>query len=201
MTPFEKPTTAQKSQRLPSVISHVFAPTILATALLLSTPLRFPQIPWGQALVATTFTTLIPWAVLGLARSTGKISDVHVTRREQRWPLLLSALVSILAGVILLLVTGAEPVMLREVLLILVGLLVTGGITLAWKISIHVAVAAFVLLHALGALAFGPYLAVALVAVISWARVQLHHHTSTQVFAGALVGALVGLLGLLPIPQ
>lgn len=190
--------TPLKTQRLAWLISHVFAPTILVTALLLSTPLWFPQVPWTQAMVATTFTTLIPWAVLGWARSTGKISDVHVTRREQRWPLLVTALISILAGLTVLRVIDAEPVMFREVLLILAGLLLTGSITLLWKISIHVAVAAFVFLHAFADTTFGPYLVVALVAGLSWARVQLQHHTSSQVFAGAIIGALVGLLGLLP---
>lgn len=189
-----------KSPWLPATISHVFAPTILVTALLILTPLRFPQVPWSQALVAATFTTLIPWAVLGWARAKGTVDDVHVTRREQRWPLLLVALVSILVGLTLLWVTQAAPVMIREVLLILAGLLLTGGITLAWKISIHVAVAAFVFLHAFQGFTFGPHLAVAMVAIISWARVQLKHHTSSQVFAGAVIGALVGLLDLLPLP-
>lgn len=187
------------TSRLPRLISHVLAPAILATVLLALTPLRFPEVPWGQALLATTFTTLIPWAALIWARGRGTVSDVHVTRREQRWPLLLVALASILAGLVLMVVTGAEPVMIREVLLILAGLLATGAVTLVWKISIHVAVAAFVFLHAFADQPHGPYLAVAMVAVVSWARVQLSHHTSSQVFAGALVGALIGMLGLLPV--
>lgn len=187
------------TSRLPGLISHVLAPTILATVLLALTPLRFPEVPWGQALLATTFTTLIPWAALIWARGRGTVSDVHVTRREQRWPLLLVALASILAGLVLMLVMRAEPVMIREVLLILAGLLATGAVTLVWKISIHVAVAAFVFLHAFADQPYGPYLAVAMVAVVSWARVRLSHHTSSQVFAGALVGALVGMLGLLPV--
>lgn len=189
-----------KSAWLPATISQVFAPTILVTALLILTPLRFPQVPWSQALVAATFTTLIPWAVLGWARAKGKVDDVHVTRREQRWPLLVVALVSILVGLTLLWVTHADPAIIREVLLILAGLLLTGGITLAWKISIHVAVAAFAFLHAFQAFPFGAHLAVVMVAIISWARVQLKHHTSSQAFAGAIIGALVGLLDLLPLP-
>ncbi|OIH82872.1 hypothetical protein BLJ79_17900 [Arthrobacter sp. UCD-GKA] len=184
---------------LPRLVSHVLAPTVLVTILLALAPLRFPEVSWGQALLATTFTTLIPWAVLVWARGRGRVTDVHVTRREQRWPLLLVALASILAGLVLLVAMQAEPVMIREVLLILAGLLVTGAITLAWKISIHVAVAAFVFLHAFAEQPYGPYLAVAMVATTSWARVQLSHHTSSQVFAGAVIGALVGMLGLLPV--
>ncbi|MDO2933786.1 hypothetical protein Q2T94_05640 [Paeniglutamicibacter sulfureus] len=67
-------------------------PTVLVTALLMFTPLRFPQVSWPHAFVATTFTMLIPWAALVWARKTGKVSDIHITRREQRWPLLLTAL-------------------------------------------------------------------------------------------------------------
>lgn len=186
------------SHQLARVLSHVLAPTILATALLLLTPLRFPSVPWSQALLATTFTTLIPWAVLGWARATGKVSNVHVTEREQRWPLLLVALVSILCGIGLMVLTHAQAMMIREVLLILAGLLITGAITLVWKISIHVAVASFVFLHTFADQTYGPYLAVAMVALTSWSRVKISHHTSSQVFAGAIVGALVGLLGLIP---
>ena len=184
---------------LPRLVSHVLAPTVLVTVLVALTPLRFPEVPWGQASLATTFTTLIPWAALMWARARGKVSDVHVTRREQRWPLLLVALASIVVGLGLLVATRAEPVLIREVLLVLAGLLATGAITLVWKISIHVAVAAFVFLHAFAEQPYGPYLAVAMVAITSWARVQLSHHTSSQVFAGAIVGALVGMLGLLPV--
>lgn len=184
---------------LPRLVSHVLAPTILVTVLLALTPLRFPEVPWVQALLATTFTTLIPWAALIWARDRGKVTDVHVTRREQRWPLLLVALASILVGLALMFVIRAEPVMIREVLLILAGLLATGAITLAWKISIHVAVAAFVFLHAFAEQPYGPYLAVAMVAITSWSRVKLSHHTSSQVFAGAVIGALIGMLGLLPV--
>lgn len=191
--------TLPRFRHLSRVVSHLLAPTVLVTALLLSTPLRFPQVPWSQALVAATFTTLIPWAVLGWARRTGKVSDIHVTRREQRWPLLLAALASILLGLVLMAVLRAEAVLVREVLLVLSGLLVTGGITLLWKISIHVAVAAFVAVHVLGDRPYGAAAAVAVVGILSWSRVQLEHHTSSQVFAGAVVGALIGLLALWPL--
>ena len=187
------------SHQLARVLSHVFAPTILATALLLLTPLRFPEVPWSQALLATTFTTFIPWAVLGWARATGKVSNVHVTRREQRWPLLLVALVSILGGIGLMILRHTEAVMIREVLLVLAGLMITGSITLVWKISIHVAVASFVVLQAFADQPYGPYLAVVMVALTSWSRVKISHHTSSQVFAGAIVGALVAMLGLIPL--
>ena len=187
-----------RSKRLPWLISHLCAPTVLVTALLMFTPLRFPQVSWPHALVATTFTMLIPWAVLVWARKTGKVSDIHITRREQRWPLLLTALASILLGLALMVWLRVEPVLLREVLLILSGLLITGGITLRWKISIHVAVAAFVALHILEDQPFGAAVAVAVVGILSWSRVQLRHHTSSQVFAGAVVGAMVSLFALLP---
>lgn len=164
--------TDPRARQLPWLISHLCAPTVLVTTLLVSTPLRFGQVPWSHALVATTFTTLIPWAVLVWARKNGKVSDIHITRRKQRWPLPVTALASILLGLVLMAWLRVEAVLVREVLLVLSGLLITGVITLRWKISIHVAVAAYVALHVLEGQSFGAAVVGAIVSLFAAVPVQ-----------------------------
>lgn len=181
--------------RLAHVISAVASPAVLVSLVLLTLPLRDPGASWLSALVAAAFTTGIPWGALLMMRARGKVSDLHVTRREQRWPILLLSVVSILLGLLLLSAWLHAGVAVREVALVLVGLLVTGAVTLFWKISLHAAVAAYCCLHVLAGTVLGAHLALAVVMAVAWARVQIRHHTLTQVTMGTLVGALVSLLG------
>ncbi|WP_309080642.1 hypothetical protein [Zhihengliuella sp.] len=185
-------------QKVARVVSHVLSPTVLGTLVLLSIPLRYAAVAWAPTLVAAAFTIVIPWAVLVWMRMTARVTDLHVTRREQRWPILLIALVSILAGLGLLRLMGASPIVFAEMGLFLAGLLITGAANLFWKLSIHAAVASFAALHCLAPLPLGPQLAVVLIALVGWSRIRITHHTASQVLAGTVVGAAVSLGGLLP---
>ncbi|MCO1337471.1 hypothetical protein BJH93_00940 [Kocuria polaris] len=177
----------------------MFSPALIGTLVLLSIPLRHPEATWPATLLAVAFTIAIPWLALVAMRWSGRVSDIHVTRREQRWPILLIALISILAGLGILAMTAAPVVVVGEVGLFLAGLLIVGAVNLVWKLSIHAAVASFAALHCLLALPLGPHLAVLVVALVSWSRVRIAHHTPSQVLAGCVVGVLVSLGGLLPL--
>lgn len=182
-------------ERLAGLVSHLAPPALLVSLLLLGLPLRVPGVGWGYASLALLFTTGQPWLALLWARWKGRVSDLHVTRREQRWPLLLFCLVLIVVGLGLLAWTGAPSAMVRQVLLVLAGLLVTGLVTLGWTISIHAAVAAFVFFTAGAGGVVGAHAAAAGLALVCWSRVKLSHHTPAQVAAGSLVGIVVSLAG------
>ncbi|WP_394163537.1 phosphatidic acid phosphatase [Galactobacter valiniphilus] len=185
--------------RLAHVLSAVASPAVLVSLVLLSTPLRSPSATWGEAVVATIFTTGIPWCVLAGMKWAGKVSDLHVTRREQRWPLLLVCLASLATGLLILGMGMHSLSLVSEVSLVLLGLVLTGAVTLVWKISLHAAVAAYCALHVLAGSMLGAHVALCFVLIVAWSRVRIMHHTSTQVTAGAVVGALVSLVGwLLP---
>lgn len=181
--------------RLARIISHVAHPALVVTLLLLSLPLRVSGTPWLPVLIGVLFTTGIPSLSLFVMRYHGQVSNLHVTAREQRRPLLVISLVSILIGVALLLVVNAPRVVLLDVGLVLAGLLITGAVTLMWKISIHAAVAAFAFLYAGADAVAGAHLAVVATAIVGWARIRIDHHTPAQVMAGTAVGAIVSLLG------
>lgn len=185
--------------RLARVISAIASPAVLVSLVLLSSPLRSQAATWGAAVVATIFTTGIPWCALASLRWAGRVSDLHVTRREQRWPLLLVCLASLVTGLFIHGLGMRASSLVIEVALVLLGLIVTGAVTLVWKISLHAAVAAYCALHVLAGSALGAHAALCFVLIVAWARVRIRHHTSSQVTAGAVVGALVSLVGwLLP---
>jgi membrane-associated phospholipid phosphatase len=141
--------------------------------------------------VAAVFAGVIPYGIILLGVRRGSLGDHHVTTREQRLRPLLAGLVSVAAGVVLLVVLGAPRQVVALIVAMLAGLAVTALITHWWKISAHAAVAAGTATILMAA--FGPALAVAwpVVAAVGWSRVVLREHTLAQVLGGVPMGALV----------
>ncbi|MGO2053579.1 MAG: hypothetical protein ACTH2H_12450 [Glutamicibacter sp.] len=157
---------------------------------MIGTPLRHNGISWVEAVAATTFTIIIPWLFLVLAKFRGGVSDLHVTQRSQRHKIFALTAVSILCGLALLGWLGASATMFVEVLSILAGLLTVALINLWWKVSVHLAVGCYVVLHISAGDAFlAP--AIMFIALLSWSRIRSSQHTASQVCGGVMVGVLI----------
>jgi hypothetical protein len=95
----------------------------------------------------------------------------------------------VIVGVGLLAVAGAP----RELLALEAAMAVGLGtlVTLAWKVSVHVAVVTGALVILV--MVFGPATLVfsPAVVLVAWARVTLLDHTPAQTLAGAALGAAV----------
>lgn len=148
--------------------------------------------PWsalGWTLLTSLFCVGIPLAVLHAMVGRGLVQDRHLVMREQRRAPLAAALLSVLVGVLALQVLGAPVAVTALVLAMLAGLLLMTGMSLVYKASFHLAVAAGVI-GILGALyGWGVYVpGVILVLAVSWARVSTGRHTVAQTGIGALVG-------------
>lgn len=180
--------------RLARLITDVLAPAPVCGALLIavalhSTPTIATALGWS--LLAVGFAVLLPFAYVLRGVRRRHLTDIHVRQREQRSPPLLVGIGSILVGLALLVILGAPRELVALVAAMMAGLLVTLVVTLAWKVSVHSAVAsgAVVIL----ALVFGPaWLAMGLLAgLVGWARVKLGDHSVMQVVAGSALGAVV----------
>ncbi len=194
MTNVEQRRRRLTRRRLAQVVTEVCAPVVLSIGLLLivgaaSTPNPLVGLGWG--LLAALFVGVIPYGFLLLGIRRGRWTDRHVRIREQRTVPLTFAIASVVVGVGVLAVSGAPQQLIALVIAGLTGLAVTVVLTLAWKISIHTAVAsgtATILF-----LVFGPALLLTwpLVAAVGWSRMELRDHSPAQVIAGAVVGTLV----------
>ena len=104
---------------------------------------------------------------------------------------LVVGIASALVGLILIAALGAPRELIALIVAMEVGLIISLGITLAWKMSIHVASVAGAIVILV--LVFGPAFAllVPLLALVGWARVELSDHTPAQVVTGAIIGAAV----------
>ncbi|MDP1716011.1 MAG: hypothetical protein Q8L41_14825 [Anaerolineales bacterium] len=138
--------------------------------------------------------TGIPLAYLLIGRKRGWVSDMELSRREERPRFILVSLSSdVLALVVLWL--GNGPHLLRLIILTYFCLaIVMFTISSFWKISMHMASVggfATALVFVFGVPALWVILSLPLVA---WARLHRRKHDIPQLIAGALAGALTTAL-------
>jgi hypothetical protein len=144
-------------------------------------------IGWG--LLAALFTAVLPTLFISRGVRHDRWSDRNVGARRPRLLVLAFITASVAAGLILLLVLGAPPLLTGYLAFILASVAVLAVITTVWKISIHCAVASGSV--TILALTYGPpvlcgYL---LVGLLGWARVTVKDHSVAQVVAGSVLGA------------
>lgn len=171
----------------------MLSPIVLATALLLFTPLRQVQVPWSESIIAAAFTTVIPWLVLAIAKYRGSVTDMHVTQRSQRHKIFALTAISILCGLGILAWRSATTTIFVEVFSILAGLLVVAVINVWWKVSVHLAVGTYVALHLAQDFSWLTPI-VLFLALLSWSRIRSFQHTASQVCGGIFVGVMVSYL-------
>jgi membrane-associated phospholipid phosphatase len=175
-------------------ISHVASPPVLtiACAAAVAGADGRPSAFLSAGLFALVGVVL-PLAALVRQWRSGDVSDLEITRRQERlWPLLLTTTCVGIASSLLLLV-GAPPSVSGLAAILGVQSLVLLVVTGSWKISVHAASAATT-----GALIWQltgrwePGLV--LVALTTWSRLTLRRHSPLQCLAGGTTGAVLMVL-------
>lgn len=181
-------------RRLARLVTEVFAPSPLCAALLVavavkSAPTVGDAIRWG--LLATSFASAFPFLYILRGVRRRRLSDHHVGVREQRPALLVLFAAVVLLGTALLALLGAPRPLVALIAAMAAGLIVSFGVTLVWKISVHAATAAGAAVILL--LVFGPSVwpCLAIPPLVGWSRVEIQDHTPSQVVAGMAMGAAV----------
>ena len=193
----ETPTGELPGQGAPAawVVTYLLSPFVLVSAYLLLMPWRSPETTWLQAVVALAFTTGLPWLGVVWMRQSGRVTDLHIRKRSQRWPVFVLAGISLLVGCGALVLLQAPAAVFSTLALILAGLLICLVVNLRWKVSVHTAVAAFIWLNVFSGPDWGPAAAVFMTLLVGWSRLELRRHTPGQVLVGALVGCAVFVAG------
>ena len=143
---------------------------------------------WGIATAAMSLTPLvhIRWGV-----HTGRISDHEVSvRKERLWPYMVE-LGAVGCSYLAMRTLKAPRLMTGLVLSVATGMVIITGVTLFWKMSMHVSVASgtVMLVVLLYGKAWIPLFL--FVPAVGWSRYILDHHSVAQAAAGAVIGALV----------
>jgi membrane-associated phospholipid phosphatase len=139
--------------------------------------------------------SLVPVLFVAYLLHSGRVSDLHLKDRGDRYlPYAVTIVVSAIAW-ILMVALGAPYILKLLAIVSLVSVVIMAIITLFWQISMHtMSISAAVV--ALG-MVFGPpaaLLASPLIPLVGWARLSLKRHTVAQIIGGALVGLLIPLL-------
>lgn len=175
------------------VLTEVFQPPVVVTVLLLVSPAVDPGFPgtiWA-GLLGAFFVCILPMSYVLVMVKLGKITDHHVSDRRQRPMLLLLALVSVVAGLLVLQLLKGPVSVSAMIIALIAGIAILAVVSAFWKMSGHasaIAAAAVIVV-----LMFGPlWLPVLLVVpAVGWSRVVVRAHTLAQVIAGSLFGGVV----------
>lgn len=201
--------TSSKPSRtsfLAHIISDIFSPLLMPTygmaIALWLTMLRF--IPFSVKLWAIggvfIITSLIPWLIIIALIRIGKVSDMAISKRSERFIPFIVAIVCYLGAAVFVHSIQAPTWLTAFYVAAAVVIFLTSIITLRWKISAHAGgvaglAAAIYWLAAHGLIFAAPLtcfsIAVAIVGAVAWARLYLNHHTPLQVLAGVVISSLV----------
>lgn len=179
------------THQLAAGISHVFCPPCVATGGMLLAAVAQPSPKgWFCAGTYVFLAVFLPVLMLFWFVGQGQVSDLDVTRREERHRPFIVAVCGAAAawGGLYVMAAPSLLVQFAAAHTIVIGTVL--GVTLYWKISVHAAGAAGVatLVTALVGVPAVVFLPVLLVA---WSRLYLRRHTLSQVVAGGLLGAVV----------
>lgn len=185
--------TIRAKNRTARWLTEAFQPPVVVSIQLLVSPLTEDGFPGTMVYgaLAALFVCVLPLILLLVLVRLGKVTDHHVSDRKQRAPVLLMALGSILAGLLVLEAAGAPRSVVAMVLAVVGGVVVLAAVSPFWKMSGHAA--AISCSAVIAVLMLGPAWAplLLLVPAVGWSRVVLRAHTVAQVVAGSLFGGVV----------
>jgi hypothetical protein len=190
---------AQKESRMADRFARWIS--ILFDSSILSVPI-FLVFGWHAAQIAGLFwailtlviVTGIPLIYLLQGRKQGWVSDMELSRREERPRFILVSLTSDVLALLVLHFLSGPQLLIVMVLAYFCLALVMFTISNFWKISMHMAgVGGFstALFFVFGA---PTLLALISLPLVAWARWHRRKHTTPQLIAGALAGALITVL-------
>ncbi len=153
-----------------------------------------PSRVWQALLWALIYVLLVcvmPVMFIAMRVRQGKITDIHMPLRHERFaPFMATLAGAVITSILLYLMQATRSMQLLSLATILQVALMS-VITLYWQISVHmIGISGAVVLVGLwfGVL-YGALLS-PLIAIVAMARLVLKRHTLTQVLVGALVGSL-----------
>ena len=186
---------SRKVDRIARWVSILFDSSILSLPIFLVFGWHTAQTSGAMwAILTLVIVTGIPLSYLLLGRKQGWVSDMELSRREERPRFILVSLTSDVIAFLVLHLFGGPQLLIIIVVTYFCLALVMFTISSFWKISMHMAgVGGFstALVFVFGTPALFALISLPLVA---WARWHRRKHTITQLIAGALAGALITVL-------
>ena len=181
-------------KRTAELISNILNPFLVSFIVIIlisfeSTSTTAEALKWS--LISIAFSVLPVFTVIIFLVRNQKLQGMFSRVRRERNKIYLLATVCAVASCMFLYYSEAPLVLVASFVAGLSAIIIFMSINLLWKISVHTAFIAgsiTVLIVLYGAI--GAATAV-LLPLLGWSRIELEHHSPTQVFAGALLAALI----------
>ncbi len=145
----------------------------------------------GWTMLTLVFSTIIPFAAIYYYWKRGKVSSLHLDKREERWRFFIVSLSSAGVGAFVLHKLDAPPALTVSMINYVLLAIVMMFITFFWKISLHastVSAFAMAIIMVFGVKFIWVYF---LILPVLWARFYLKKHTISQLVAGTFVAGII----------
>lgn len=178
-------------------VSAFFSPYVSAAIFIVAIIYNYANsikqfLPW--MLTFFCFAIIIPGFYILWLLEAKKISDIHMANpNERKVPLLITAISSVAAAIVLYFLDAARPVFLISVIYAINSLMIA-IITQWWKISVHTGM--FASIVTISVVLFGSSFAWLYLILIplSWSRIYRRRHTIWQTTIGALLTSFLTLV-------
>ncbi len=184
----------EKRRRIANLVSNILNPfTVSLVAILFfsfeSTPSIGDAIKWASILAAVSILPV--FLSVSYFAHHEKIDGIFTGFRRQRTKIyLLAGTCALIGGVII--TYFRAPLLLVSVFVSgLSAIAIFTGINLWWKISVHTAFVSALVTVLVILYGYMAAVAVVLILIVAWARVELAHHSLAQVATGALLAAFI----------
>ena len=184
----------QMRKRIANLTSNILNPFLVSLIIILvlsfeSTSSTLDALKWSLILIALSILPVFS-VIIYLVRK-GRLDGVFTSVRGQRTKIYWLAGACASLGCIILPYFGAPSILVATFVAGLLAVVIFMCINLWWKISLHTAfitasVTVLVILYG-----WIVAVTVLLIPLMSWARIELKHHSLAQVATGALLAAII----------
>ena len=196
-TIIETPEENTKRIRIARHVSNILAPATISLPFILLVAFYQAQDKLSAliyACITLFFLSVGPLLYILIGVRLGKLSDIDVSRRTQRFRPFTFGIVSAMIGWLILTLTNGPRTLQTVMIITVFSGIIMMVITLWWKISMHASSlggVATMLTVLYGAVMLPLFV---LLVLVSWSRVVLRRHTVPQVIAGSLAGIVLSLI-------
>ncbi len=193
----EMPGENTKRLRIARYVSNILAPATISLPFIVLVAFYQANNKLSALLYASItffFLSVGPLLYIIIGVRLGKLSDIDVSRRSQRFGPFLFGIISVAIGWIVLSLTNGPRNLQTVMIMTVFSGIIMMIITLWWKISMHASSlggVATMLTVLYGAVMLPLFV---LLVLVSWSRVVLRRHTIPQVIAGSLAGIVLTLV-------
>ena len=177
-----------------NLASNIFNPFLVGFVVIVlvsveSTASILDALKWSLILIALSILPIYLFTIY-LVRS-NRLDSVFTSVRQQRTKIYALAVILGVVSCVILLYLKAPSMLLALIVTGFSAVVIFMCINLWWKVSLHTAFVAALVTVLVILYGFIAVVAVVLIPLVAWARIDAGHHSLAQAFTGALLAASV----------